>query len=61
MLDYGEFEITVEIETGIVSGRFPRRALGLVLEWCMLHKAELIANWDLAASRLPLNPISPLE
>ena len=30
--EYGEFEITVEIETGIVSGRFPTRALGHVLE-----------------------------
>ncbi len=59
--EYGEFEITVEIETGIVSGRFPRRALGLVLEWCILHKAELLANWDLATRKLPLNPISPLE
>ena len=59
--EYGEFEIIVEIETGIVSGRFPRRALGLVLEWCILHKAELLANWDLAMRKLPLNPISPLE
>lgn len=23
--EYGEFEITVEIESGVVSGRFPRR------------------------------------
>jgi hypothetical protein len=59
--EYGEFEITVEVETGIVSGRFPRRALGLVLEWCMLYKAELLGNWDLATRKLPLNPISPLE
>jgi len=58
---YGEFEITVEIERGVVSGRFPRRALGLVLEWCLLHKVELLANWELAARRLPLNQILPLE
>ena len=30
--EYGEFEITVEIDTGIVSGQFPRRALKAVLE-----------------------------
>ena len=29
--EYGEFEITVDIHTGIVTGRFPRRALYLVL------------------------------
>lgn len=59
--EYGEFEITVGIESGIVSGRFPRRAIGLVLEWCMVHKAELLADRELAAKKLPLNPISPLE
>ena len=59
--EYGEFEITVEVESNIVSGRFPRRALGLVLEWCLLRKAELLANWELAERKLPLNPIDPLE
>ncbi len=59
--EYGEFEITVEIEKGVVSGRFPRRALGLVLEWCLLHKTELLTDWDLAAKKLPLIPIRPLE
>jgi len=44
-----------------VSGRFPRRALGLVLEWCVIHKAELLADWALAAEKLPLNPMLPLE
>ncbi len=29
---YGEYEITVDIETGVVHGRFPKRALRLVLE-----------------------------
>lgn len=29
---YGEYEITVEIESGVSEGRFPRRALGAVLE-----------------------------
>ncbi len=27
---YGEYEITVEIGTGVVDGQFPRRALGHV-------------------------------
>jgi hypothetical protein len=30
--EYAEFEITVEIATGVVTGKFPRRALNLVLE-----------------------------
>jgi hypothetical protein len=58
---YGEFEITVEIETGVVTGRFPRRALTHVLEWQMAHKAELLEDWRLASERRPLNKIDPLE
>lgn len=31
--EYAEFEITVDIQSGAVTGRFPTRALNLVLEW----------------------------
>jgi hypothetical protein len=58
---YGEYEITVEIESGIVNWRFPRRALSHVLDWCELHRAELIEDWRLASERRPLNKIDPLE
>ncbi len=36
--EYGEHEITVEIASGLVEGKFPRRALGAVLEWYEIHK-----------------------
>jgi Domain of unknown function (DUF4160) len=58
---YGEFDITVEIGSGIVNGKFPRRAITLVLEWYQQHKAELQTNWELARKREPLNSIEPLE
>lgn len=41
---YGEYEVTIEIKTGVVEGKFPKRALGLVLEWQGLHKNELLEN-----------------
>jgi hypothetical protein len=58
---YGSYEITVAIETGIVSGQFPQRALSHVLEWLDLHKSELLENWELAKQRQPLKKVSPLE
>jgi hypothetical protein len=58
---YGDFEITVTIETGIVSGEFPKRALSHVLEWLELHKEELMDNWELSKERKPLNKVAPLE
>jgi hypothetical protein len=59
--EYGEHEITVEIESGIVEGRFPRRALAAVLDWYHLHQNELARNWELVQARQPLDPIEPLE
>lgn len=59
--EYGQYEITVDIETGIVTGKFPRRALNAVLEWYVLHQDELMANWEAAMKRKPLSKIEPLE
>jgi len=58
---YGEYEITVEIDSGVINGRFPRRALRLVLEWLELHKMELLQNWQLVEEKKPLKKIAPLE
>jgi hypothetical protein len=59
--EYGEFEITVQIDSGAVTGKFPRRALNMVLEWYALHKADLAEDWSLAESKQPLKTIDPLE
>lgn len=58
---YGEHEASVEIESGLVRGDFPARALGLVLEWRVIHKAELLERWQAARDRRPLQSIAPLE
>lgn len=58
---YGEHEITVSIEDATVTGRLPRRAQALVLEWLSLHRDELRANWERARAGEPLLPIPPLE
>lgn len=58
---YGELEITVQIESGVVSGQFPKRALAHVLEWYDLHRLELKNDWELAQDRKPLRRIPPLE
>lgn len=58
---YGEYHITVEIETGVVRGRFPKRALRHVLEWLDLHDRQLLDNWRLIQARKQPNSIAPLE
>ena len=46
---------------GKIEGKFPKRALKLVLEWMELHKKELIEDWELASKGESLKPIAPLE
>ena len=58
---YGEHEITVGIVTGVVEGRFPVRALRMVLEWRDLRRDELITRWADARAGDPLQPIPGLE
>ena len=58
---YGEYEIIVTIETGIIEGKFPGRALKLALEWREKHKDELMENWELCRNREMPKPIKPLE
>ncbi len=58
---YGEFEIKVGIDDGVVEGTFPRRVLKHVLEWHEIHQDALRDDWELARRREPLKPIAPLE
>ena len=59
--EYGEYRIIVDINNGVVEGKFPRRALSAVLEWYLIHKDELLEDWKLAEKHEKLKKISPLE
>lgn len=58
---YGDYEIIVEILSGIVEGKFPKRALNLVLEWYEIHKSELLEDWNSIRSTGEFKKIDPLE
>jgi len=58
---YGDYEIIIEIGSGIVEGKFPKRALNLVMEWYELHKEELLENWLSISSTGVFHKIKPLE
>jgi hypothetical protein len=59
---YSEFEAIISIKDfSVLEGDIPSRALGLVIEWASLHKAELEEDWELVKSfRLPKS-IEPLS
>lgn len=58
---YGEYRIKVQIESGVIEGRFPPRALRNLMEWYDLHRAELMQDWQLASRGEQPFPIAPLE
>ena len=59
--EIGGYEITVEIETYAVHGRFPVHALRRVILWVKLHQEELLRCWLLAREEKPIPRVSPLE
>ena len=59
--EYSGHSILVDIQKGIViSGAFPSKQLKYVLAWADIHEDELMDNWELAKSDMPLNRIAPL-
>jgi hypothetical protein len=58
---YGEYRASLDLAGEIIVGELPRRQLRLVQAWTELHTDELKADWELAASEYPLNPIEPLR
>ncbi|RLA09074.1 MAG: transcriptional regulator [Gammaproteobacteria bacterium] len=58
---YGEYKIVVHIKSGVVEGKFPKRALKMVMEWYEIHKNELLEDWELCTQRKMPNSIKPLE
>ncbi|HEX5446509.1 MAG TPA: DUF4160 domain-containing protein [Pirellulales bacterium] len=59
---YGEKHAVFEIQSlAIREGYLPRRVVGLVLEWALEHREELLENWNLAEDHAPLIRIAPLE
>ena len=59
---YGEYLAKISIADGdVIAGDLPIRALRLMQEWVGQHKAELLANWNKAERREPLDRIDPLR
>ena len=58
---YGSDQAIVDIQTlQVLGGRLSLRIIGLVVEWALQHRAELLEDWRLARQDAPLNRIAPL-
>ncbi|MEX0613326.1 MAG: DUF4160 domain-containing protein [Pirellulales bacterium] len=58
---YGGHDAKIEIDSlSVIEGKFPARALGLVIEWAALHQQELRDAFQRAANLAPPGRIDPL-
>jgi hypothetical protein len=59
---YAEHRAEIDIRTlGVLRGRLPAKAIGLVTEWAALHQDELLTQWERARNHQSLEKIEPLE
>lgn len=45
----------------VLDGSLPPRVVGLVVEWALTHKDELMMEWEAARGQKPLFTIEPLK
>lgn len=59
---YGDTDAVIVIDSlEVLHGALPRRAYQLVGEWATTHREELVANWERARNRKPLQKVEPLN
>ena len=59
---YGEHKLSIDIRSlSVLEGKFPARALGMVIEWASLHQNELLRNWNLTRDQQAPRKIDPLR
>jgi Domain of unknown function (DUF4160) len=55
-------ELPVQINPlGVLRGKFPPKALSLVIEWAQKYQNNLMEEWNRAANNKKLHKISPLD
>ena len=58
---YNDYRAVINILTGEVEGKLPRRVLTLTFEWLDLHKDDLMNNWKRMENGEVVVEIKPLD
>ena len=57
---HGEQRASMSVDGLVLAGSLDARELRLVAEWALLHRDELLENWERARQSRPLVAIAPL-
>ena len=58
---YGDYKAIFNFEGELVEGNLPKTKIKLITAWTLIHKDELLANWELAKNSEKLYDINPLN
>ncbi len=59
---YAGREVEIEIDTTrVMAGGLSPRAMGMVMEWGLLRRQELLRAWAQGSRPGPIDPIEPLR
>ena len=58
---YNDYRAIINILTGEVEGKLPRRVLSMTFEWLDLHKDDLMNNWKRMENGEVAVEIKPLD
>lgn len=58
---YGDYKAIFNLNGEIIEGTMPKSKEKLITAWALIHKDELMANWQLAKNSETLYNINPLN
>ncbi len=59
---YGDYTASFLIDNfALQKGEMPAKAIGMIAEWAVLHKKELLENWEYSQKVIPFKKIEPLQ
>jgi hypothetical protein len=60
--EYAEWNASLDVRSlQVLEGELPTRVRGMVVEWAVQHRAELLLNWRRMRTNTPPERIAPLE
>jgi hypothetical protein len=60
--EFAEYKATFSIDTGqMIQGEMPPNKAILISAWAIIHKEELMKNWDTLAKGVGAKKIDPLK
>ena len=58
---YQDSEAIFNMDGELIKGKMPAKKCDLIKAWAIIHKEDLLANWELAIAEQPLFKIDPLK